>query len=584
MSHVATLSNVSISFPEKTLFTEFTVNISKKDRIGLMGKNGSGKSTLLKAIAGIFLDYTGQISVSGKILYMDQLRSFNARTPFEYYASTADTPRKLRDVRSILKGFGFEEKDWHRDISTFSGGEKTKLQLGKLFLEEPNFLLLDEPTNFLDVQAIEFLKNLLRKFPGGYIVVAHDRNFLRNVCEKFWEINNGQIWIFDMDFDRHRKERETILKTQERRIENIQKEIDRLKHIIDQYRRWNREKFFKQAKSREKLLNKMYEELENMPNLYLQEEEKNIKIPIPDNTGHVVLEVIDVSWNSLLKKINFTVYQKDKIAIIGPNGSGKTTLLKIITGHLRHNGTIKIGHNVKMVFVDQFISQLDPENTVFDEIFEEMPDHPDYVIRSYAGRFGFKGENVFKQISQLSGGERQILAIAKILLRKPNLLILDEPTNHMDLQTVEALEKALKEYEGSVLLVSHDLELVSNVCNRFFSIINGEIVEVDSPVILFEKKPTISKTKNRPFEEKKKLRNQLKNLQEILENLSKKEEDLCGNIEQIDNKLSLTNDYNEITSLIKEKEKLEQDLLTVMEEMQKTREKIENLQAHLSKF
>ncbi|MFN6992100.1 MAG: ABC-F family ATP-binding cassette domain-containing protein, partial [Fervidobacterium sp.] len=376
-----TISNLSISFPEKTLFSGFNATIFPKDRIGLMGKNGTGKSTLLKAIAGIFQDYSGEITLSGKVLYMDQYRLFDANTPFEYYSKVADTPEKQRQVRSILKGLGFNEGDWERPISTFSGGEKTKLQLGRLFIEEQDFLLLDEPTNFLDVESVEFLKSLLNSFRGGYIVISHDRDFLRNVCRKFWEINNERIWIFDMDFDKYHEERKRIIETQKRQVANIQREIERLKNIIDRYKKWGREKFTKQAKSKEKVLEKMLEELESIPNAYLEEEEKRIDIPEPENSGHTVLQVENVSWNNLLKNVSFTVYQKDKIAIIGPNGSGKTTLLKIITNRIVYNGTVNVGYKVDIAYVDQFVDQLDLENTVFDEIFEEMPDKPDYVIR-----------------------------------------------------------------------------------------------------------------------------------------------------------------------------------------------------------
>lgn len=573
-----TIKNLTIAFPEKTLFSNFNVTVLARDRIGLMGKNGSGKSTLLKAIAGIFNDYHGEITVQGKVLYMDQYRTFEARTPYEYYMKVADTPEKQKQVRSILKGLGFPEEDWERDISTFSGGERTKLQLGRLFVEAPDFLLLDEPTNFLDIESIEFLKELLRSFRGGYIIISHDRDFLRNTCEKFWEINNERIWAFDMDFDSYHLERQRIIETQRRQLVNIQREIERLRTIIDRYKKWDREKFTKQAKSKEKMLEKMLEELENMPNMYLEEEEKTISIPEPDNTGYVVLEVKNVSWNGLLKNVSFTVYQGDKIAIVGPNGSGKTTLLKIINGQTNYTGQITFGYNVKAVYLEQFVDQLDLENTVFDELFEEIPDKPDYVIRAYAGRFGFRGEDVFKTIADLSGGERQILALAKVLLRKPNMLILDEPTNHMDLETVEALESALKEYKGAVLLVSNDLELIRNVCNRFFTIKNGELLESNEPIFFSKEKKKVEKEKNVDFEEKKRLRNQLKSWKKQLEELKERENEITYMISDLENRMHKEQDYVKLMELMGEKEKLEEELLRVMETFEEIEKKIKEFE------
>lgn len=574
-----TIKDLCISFAEKTLFCDFNATVLDNDRIGLIGKNGSGKTTLLKAIAGLFEDYDGQISTNGKIVYLDQYRSFDAKTPFEYYSQVADTPEKQKNVRSILKGFGFTEKDWHREICTFSGGEKTKLQLGRLFIEQPDFLLLDEPTNFLDIEGIELLKNLLKNFKGGYIVIAHDRDFLRGVCDKFWEINNERIWVFDMDFDSYRTQRELIIETQKRQLSNMQKEIERLKKIIDQYKKWGRDKAVKQAKSRQKMLDKMLEELENMPSQYLEEQEKKIGIPKPESTGYIVLECKDVCWSSLIKDVNFTIYSKDKVALIGPNGCGKTTLLKIITGQIEYQGTVKIGHNVKIVYVDQFIEQLDPQNTVFDEIFEELFDQPDYVIRSYLGRFGFKGEDAFKPVSNLSGGERQILALAKVLLRRPNLLLLDEPTNHMDLMTVEALESALKEYDGNVLIVSHDIELISNVCNRFFTIKDNSLVEVDEP-LFFRTQKTQMTTKriNNEFDEKKKLRNQIKSIKMKLQELENLEKSVGYELAEVEKQLFAINDYNKVIKLSEQKENLEQKLLEILEEIEQLNQKLVQLE------
>ncbi|ABR30692.1 ABC transporter [Thermosipho melanesiensis] len=573
------LNNVSLHFPGKELLNNVSLNISDGEKVALIGKNGSGKTTLLKAIVGEFKEYTGQINTTGKVVYLDQYRTFSSNTPYEYYMEVADTPEKERLVRSILKGFGFEEEDWKRNLSTFSGGEKTRLQIGRLFLEEADFILLDEPTNYLDIAGIHFLKNLLKSFKGGYIIISHDRSFLRDTCERFLEINNGKIWDFRMGFDAYLKERESLILHQKRSMKNKQREIERLKKIIERYRKWGREKFIKQAKSKEKILQKILEELQSEV-IFEEETKKNVSIPIPENTGYIVLNVKGLKFLNIIDDVTFTVYSGDKIAILGPNGSGKSTILKFISGKLKGEGLVEFGYNVKVEFLDQFVEELDEENSVFEEIANEMEMQPDYVIRAYAGRFGFKGEDVFKTISELSGGERQILALAKVLLKKPNLLILDEPTNHMDLETVEALEDALKEYKGSLILVSHDEELVKNVCNRYFILKDKKLLEV-SDISQYEPKEEKKEEKiiNTDYEEKKRRKNRIKKLKMEIEKLNEEEKRLLKKIDEIDLKLlNVGSDYIKAMELSEEKEKLEEKILNLLQKIDEMEKEIKYLE------
>ncbi|SHH53031.1 ATP-binding cassette, subfamily F, member 3 [Thermosipho atlanticus DSM 15807] len=578
------LNNLSISFPGKTLLSNINLNISDKEKVALIGKNGSGKTTLLKAIAGIYNDYAGQIVTTGKVLYLDQFRVFDAKTPFEYYLKVADTPEKERIARSILKGLGFNEKDWNRDISTFSGGERTRLHIGRIFLENPDFLLLDEPTNFLDISGIHFLKSLLRNFDGGYLIISHDRSFLRDTCNRFLEINNEKIWDFNMNFDDYLRERKNLLLHQERELKNRTREIERLKTMIERYKKWGREKSIKQAKSKEKLLEKRLKELEEKT-LFLEEESgKKVKIPVPEPAGYVILEVKGASFLDVIKDISFTIYNGEKVAILGPNGSGKSTLLRLINGKIAGSGEIKFGHNVKAVFLDQFVENLNLENTVFEELASEMKMEPDYIIRAYAGRFGFKGEEVFKLVLELSGGEKQILALAKVLLKKPNLLVLDEPTNHMDLETTEILEKALREYEGSVILISHDEELIKNVCNRYFMIRNKtlhEISSLDEYDIQHEKNNRTRKSSN-TFIERKRIKNKVKKIGETIDKLVQEEKELSNQLEKIDIELvKVGSDYIKAMRLTKEKENLEEKILKILEEIEKLRHQLEVLTEQL---
>ncbi|QTA38415.1 ATP-binding cassette domain-containing protein [Thermosipho ferrireducens] len=576
--------NLTINFPGKLLFKNVNLTIQDKDRVGLIGKNGSGKTTLLKAIGQLFEDYEGQISTSGNIVYLDQFRTFDADTPYEYYMKKADTPEKERMVRSILKGLGFEEHDWNRSIESFSGGEKTRLHLGRLFLETPDFILLDEPTNFLDIAGIHYLKKLLSNFNGGYIIISHDRSFLRDTCTRFLEINNEKIWDFRMPFDKYLEERKRLLEHQERELKNRTREIERLKTIIERYRRWGREKSLKQAKSKEKRLQKMLDELENITLLTDEKSSKKVKIPQPEPTGYIILEASKLGFKNIINDVSFTMYEKDKVAILGPNGSGKTTILKLIIGKITDRGKVSFGHNVTFAFLDQFVENLNNRNTVFEEISDEMPMEPEHTVRAYIGRFGFRGEDVFKMVNELSGGEKQILALAKILLKKPNLLILDEPTNHMDLETVEILEKALKEYKGSIMLVSHDEELIKNVCNRFFAIKDKKLVELKnlenydtSYTNLKTKNPTKNKENN--FEERKKVKNQIKKTMQTIEKLKKEEEELSQKLSKTIKLLdTVGSNYQKAMELTREKETLELKILEILETIETLEEKLKSLQ------
>ncbi|ANQ53675.1 ABC transporter [Thermosipho sp. 1063] len=574
------LNNVSIHFPGKELLNNVTLNIADGERVALIGKNGSGKTTLLKAIIGEFKDYAGQINTTGKAVYLDQYRTFNSRTPYEYYLEVADTPEKQRLVRSILKGLGFAEEDWHRDINTFSGGEKTRLHIGRIFLEDADFILLDEPTNFLDIPGIHFLKNLLKNFRGGYIIISHDRSFLRDTCERFLEINNSKIWDFRMNFDNYLRERETLILNQKRSMKNKQREIERLKKIIERYRKWGREKFIKQAKSKEKMLQRMLGELQSEVT-FEEDVEKEVSIPIPEPSGYVVLSVDNLKFLDILEDVSFKVYTGEKVAILGPNGSGKSTILKLLAGRLKGEGVVEFGHNVKVEFLDQFVENLDEENTVFEELSDEMSFQPDYIIRAYAGKFGFKGEDVFKNVFELSGGERQILALAKVLLKRPNLLVLDEPTNHMDLETVEALEKALKEYKGSLILVSHDEELIKNVCSRYYMIKNRRLVEVSSDFEISVEKKVEKKSPNFEYEQKKKIKNQLKKAKEEIKKLRGMEEKLLKKLELVEIELfGVGADYVKAMELTEKKESLENEIMEILEKIETLEEEIKYFQQH----
>lgn len=450
-------------------------------------------------------------------------------------------------------------------------------------------MLLDEPTNHLDLDSVEWLLSFLKSYRGAIILVSHDRYLIRNVGNRFWEINGGKVWDFSGNFDKYIVERERILKTGIRRRENLEREIKRLEAVAKRYRSWGKEKLIKQAISKEKQAERLRQELEE---IQLPEEtvrEPEIRIPEPSRTGLVVLEVKDLSFSYDEKKIfdkaSLTVNRGNKIALLGPNGSGKSTFLKIITKRIRNfSGTVSWGYNVKWGYLSQMTEDLDPEKEVIEECWQLVSDWPDYQIRRYLGRFNFVGEDVFKKVGQLSGGERTKLALAKLILERPNVLIMDEPTNNLDIWSIQSLEKVLKEYKGALLLVSHDREFTNNVCQSFYSIKNFKIRPVSSieeylswGKISLPENNKVQRS-NMDYTEKKRIKNKLKSLLRDIEDLNSKEEELEKQIDELNDEIKIySTDFNKLQQLHEELSKKEEDLLELLQKREDLEEKIREL-------
>jgi len=430
----------------------------------------------MRIISGDLLPTEGEIfrSTSVRIGYQIQSRIPDGQLSLmDYYMQDKSSIRPdteeyysyERRVRSILVGLEFSEDDWDRRLETFSGGELTRISLGKLFLVDYDLLLLDEPTNHLDLESTEWLVNFLRNYKGALLVVTHDRYLIRNIGSRFWELNGGSLWDFTGTYDKYQLDREIMVKSGLRTRENLLKEIERLDAVAKRYRLWGQEKFIKQAINKEKQRDRLKEQLESVD---IPDEEirpTKFRLPQPDRTGYSVLKIEGLSFGfgnrKLFNSSSAEIHRRTKIGLLGPNGSGKTTLLKIITENLQgYTGEITWGHNVRWGYLSQLTEDLNSSNDVITEIWQMMRGQPDYEVRKYIGRFGFPGDDVFKPISSLSGGERTKLALAKLILSRPNVLVMDEPTNNLDIWSIESLEEVLKEYEGCIILVSHDREFV----------------------------------------------------------------------------------------------------------------------------
>lgn len=594
-----TLSKVGHDYGQDFLFDEVSTSIDKRDKIILLGKNGSGKSTLMRIIAGELSPTEGEVfhSSNVKIGYQIQSRIPDEKmTLMEYYLQdksnvpldTEEFYSYDRRVRSILVGLEFYEEDWERHLETFSGGELTRISLGKLFLVDHDILLLDEPTNHLDLESTEWLVDFLKSYKGALLVVTHDRYLIRNVGNRFWELNGGSLWDFAGTYEKYQSDREIMVKSGLRTRENLSREIDRLDAVAKRYRLWGQEKFIKQAVNKERQRDRLKDQLETID---LPDEEirpTKFRLPQPDRTGYSVLKIEGLSFGFGSKKLfngaSAEVHRRDKIGLLGPNGSGKTTLLRIITENLEeYVGQITWGHNVRWGYLSQLTEDLNPSNDVISEIWQLMRGQPDYEVRKYIGRFGFPGDDVFKPVPSLSGGERTKLALAKLILSKPNVLVMDEPTNNLDIWSIESLEEVLKEYEGCIILVSHDREFVQNVCDHFL-MIDGKKLKAVSSVeeYLRRNQRNIDSTGNEyarlTFQERRRLSNKKKSVLERLQQLEVEENELSRKLEMAQLKMGLfSTDYEKLQDLYTGIERIESRLLEILQEREMLDDELDRL-------
>lgn len=514
--------NIEKAFDGVPLLCDASFHIEEREKAALIGINGAGKSTLFRIIVGEITPEEGQVILAkGKTLgYLAQHQDLTSdlsiydsllevkqhildmemqmrRTEQEMKHAAGEELTRLMEsysrltqkfeqengyaykseITGVLKGLGFGEEDFSKMISTLSGGQKTRVALGRLLLTRPDIILLDEPTNHLDMESITWLETYLLNYPGAVFIVSHDRYFLDRVVTKIVEIDNTKVTTFTGNYSAYSEKKAMLRKAAYQAYLNQQQEIKHQEEVIAKLRQFNREKSIRRAESREKMLEKM-DVLEKPV-----EVDASMKITLRPRitSGNDVLTVehLTKSFPSLplFEDLNFTVKRGEKVAIIGNNGTGKTTILKILNQLLvPDSGVFHLGSKVHIGYYDQEHHVLHMEKTVFEEISDDYPKLTNTEIRNLLAAFLFTGDDVFKKISALSGGERGRVSLAKLMLSEANFLILDEPTNHLDITSKEILEEALNNYEGTVLYVSHDRYFINRTATRILELTNQKLV------------------------------------------------------------------------------------------------------------
>ena len=472
-------------------------------------------------------------------------------------------------IVGVLKGMGFVEEDFQKYVHELSGGQKTRLCLAKLLLEEPKLLVLDEPTNHLDSQAISFLENYLKGYKNALIVVSHDRYFIDVVSNKIIEIENGKSHIYNCRYEEYSIQKRTQRAIDLKHYINQQKEIKKIQESIDTLKSFNREKSIKRAESKEKQLAKIerIDRPENLPSAI------TVQFTPAIESGYDVLKVTDLSMRYdqiVFEHCNLDIKKGERVAIVGENGVGKTTLFKALVGQLPiEHGKIRFGSHVEMAYYDQEHESLNYNKTIFDEISDCYPRMTNQEIRSTLAMFNFRGDDVFKDIAMLSGGERGRVVLTEVLLKQANFLILDEPTNHLDISSKEVLEEALRSFEGTILFISHDRYFINKIATRVIEVQKDQCLSYNGNYddYLNQKTPVVETTQKIVTEAKqrqiidKKTKNEIKKLERTIDSLEKEINSLKEELtsEEVMNNYKK---YNEITDSIDEKE---MELMEIME-------------------
>jgi ATP-binding cassette subfamily F protein 3 len=518
------INNITVAFGGAALFENISFLINPKDRIGLAGKNGAGKSTMLKLLAFEQSPTKGDISKPNecKIGYLPQdmrhqsgrtvveetatafieiqqmekrLEEINkeleVRTDYESEAYTnlitelTDIHARLdivgagsreEEIEKILRGMGFERKDFHRQTSEFSGGWRMRIELSKLLLQKPDVLLLDEPTNHLDIEAIQWLEEYMETYHGAVVLISHDKQFLDNVTTRTIEIVNKRIYDYRANYSKYIVLRAERMESQENAAKNQQKIIDQTQALIDK----NRAKASKAA-----FAQSLIKKLDRMERVEIDETDTGairFRFPPPAHSGKIVLTVEhagkEYDGKQIFSDANFIITKGEKIGLVGRNGEGKSTMMKMIAHKVPFEGKVQLGHSVLMGYFEQDQEEkLNQEKTVFETIDDLAVGDMRKQVRGLLGSFLFQNDDIDKKVKVLSGGERGRLALCKLLLEPYNLLLLDEPTNHLDIRSKEVLKNALMEYEGTMIIVSHDRDFLKDMCTKLYEFREGHVKE-----------------------------------------------------------------------------------------------------------
>lgn len=630
--------NGSVTYGAETILEEINFEIKGKQKVAIVGRNGAGKSTLLKAIVdnelltegignekfSIYKEGSLQIGYLKQIDFEDdnitmldeilkcykeiidlekKIENLVIKMQEDSSEENAKEYTRLHDRYEFLDGytykkeyetairkFGFSNEDKYKKLSEFSGGQRTKIDFIKLLLSKPDILLLDEPTNHLDITTIEWLEDYLKNYPKAVIIVSHDRMFINKIVDKIYEIEYGQIVEYSGNYEFFEKQKRVNYERELKDYEFQQKEIKRLQDIVDR---------FKYKPSKAKMAMSKLKQIERMvkieePNKYdLKTFNTNFEIEKESGNNVLTVEDLEIGYeNTPLSKVSFKLYKGQKLGIIGSNGTGKSTLLKTLIGKEKPiSGSFVLGHNVQIGYFDQKLAELNSDKTIFDDFYEEFPNLTVTEIRNSLAAFMFYGEDVFKQIKMLSGGEKVRLTLCKILKTKPNFLILDEPTNHMDIIGKESLENMLKEYKGTLIFVSHDRFFVKKIADCILSFENNTTNFYDYGYDYYLEKRQLEKEEKtisdkKEKEEKRKYNNPLKEKDKLERKISKIEEEISIKEEKIKllEKESLNedvcSDYVKVTQIQEEINKLTKEIennMNTWEELEKELEKINSL-------
>ena len=532
--------NINKAFGTNVILKDASFHIEEKEKAAIVGINGAGKSTLLKIIMKQIPADSGEVILakdrtigylaqheavsSGNTIYEELLEVKQDIFELERHIRTLELQMKSQsggeleqtlelynrlntefeqkngyacksEIVGVLKGLGFTEDEFSKQVDTLSGGQKTRVALGKLLLAKPDLILLDEPTNHLDMQSIAWLENFLINYSGAVIIVAHDRYFLNRVVSKVIEIDHAKATTFLGNYSAYSEKKAQLLDSQLKAWRNQQREIKHQQEVIDKLKSFNREKSIKRAESREKMLEKM--EVLDRPDTEVQELKLSLEPRFPSGNDVLRVEGLAKSFgdHTLFTDLDFEIKRGERVALIGNNGTGKTTILKIINELLAADaGSFTLGSKVCIGYYDQEHHVLHMEKTLFEEISDDYPTLTNTEIRNVLAAFLFTGDDVFKRISDLSGGERGRVSLAKLMLSEANFLILDEPTNHLDILSKEILEQALNRYTGTVFYVSHDRYFINQTATRILELTGNTLVNyIGNYDYYLEKKDELTK-------------------------------------------------------------------------------------------
>ena len=535
---VLSTANISKSFAGETLIEDADILINEGEKAALVGINGSGKTTFLKIIAGEMSPDSGIVTFAKNtsFAYLKQINNIDTDLTIEEELTTVIKPiidmeerfLKLQEeiskanekeldalyaeydrlqhalelndaymakskLTGILKGLGFIEEEFSRKVSTLSGGQKTRVYLAKILLTEPDIILLDEPTNHLDLSSIEWLESYLNNYKKAVLIVSHDRYFLDKIVTKVIDIDNKKVETYNGNYTEFIKKKKELKESAMRAYLNREAQIKRQEEVIEKLKSFNREKSVKRAESRQKALDR----IERIDKPTEERSDMDLFFSQSIESGKDVLHIEGLSKSfdqrKLFENVNIDVKRGEHIAILGDNGTGKTTLLKILNNLTEpDSGYIRFGTNVSIAYYDQEHQVLDRNKTIFDEIHDEHPDMNNTEVRNVLASFLFTGDEVFKPISSLSGGERGRVSLAKIMLSTANLIILDEPTNHLDITSKEILENAIREFEGTVIYVSHDRYFINQTATRILYLKDNKFYNyIGNYDYYLEKKPDV---------------------------------------------------------------------------------------------